>query len=146
MSIEITRIFLHANPSSKIHDLRALFDSYCYRFSTNAKTFVEAPLWTFAVADYTGLSPRYSEKPRPPKPALGLRLEDPNQCTGTLLHGGGPIGDDPRTSNERWPFWVESDLQLQFWFRVKQGGVLIQEFLFEPGKKYEEETVRGFME
>jgi len=29
---------------------------------------------------------------------------------------------------------------------VKQGGVLIQEFLFEPGKKYEEETVRGFME
>lgn len=120
----ITRISSRANPDSKVSDLRALFDSYRFSFSISGRIYVETPL-------FVGI--------RPPTLALPSTLDD---CEGTLDRWC-PTGLEP--PNARWPFWVDADLQWQFLFKSDdKESPLIQEFLFEPGRRYERETVRGF--
>jgi hypothetical protein len=145
--VKITRIYERANPSSKVADLRALFDSYRYQFNMRGQVFVEAPLWMFAIAHDVGLRPRYSERPRPKQPALALQIDNLDECSGILARGSPPVDEEGRalSSNSRWPFWVDEELLFQFLFETDTEHMLAQEFLFEPGRKYETETVHGFI-
>ena len=144
----VDRIFSRANPQSKLSDLRAFFDSYRYIFRVKGKTYVECPIWLFATAFDVGIGPRYSEKPRPEQ-SFGLHIDSLGDCSGTLDRGN-PIPQvegeaNPPEDNSRWPFWVGEELIFQFLFKTDTEYVLAQEFLFEPGRTYEAETVQGFI-
>ena len=134
VSVTVDRIYAWVNPSARVSDLRALLDSYRYRFQIGKKVYLESPLWMFAIVTDVGLGARYSQKPRPPRPEFPLTIPDNSVCSGELVVN----------TNARWPFWVGEELVFQFLFRTPDDW-LIQEFLFEPGRKYETETVRGFL-
>ena len=155
--MRIRRLFERANPTCKVDDLRALFDTYTYEFISGHKSYVRCPLWMLAFATDVGIGPRYSERPRPPHPMVALTI-DPDNCRGVLDHAGSSIrasspllvtvSDDdgkPLPDNSRWPFYVDEQLQFQIIFEKDDGRFVIQEFLFEPGRHYEVETIDGVM-
>lgn len=147
MSVNVDRIYVRSDPRSKASDLRAIFDSYRFRFKIGEKVYIEAPLWMFAMVTRVGLGARYSERPRPPYPELPLNISDPTACTGELERAGMQTDEQGVVVNKnaRWPFWVGEDLTFQFLFRTPEGW-LVQEFFFEPGRKYETVVVRGFLQ
>lgn len=115
------------SPSSKVSDIEALFDSYAVILSRKGQELQAGPLWQ-QIQQIGGIGA--SQEPIEPFTSEQLRPHIDHALELRMVQYEPPVEE---TRVARWPFWVESKLQVCFTF-----GDQWWQYDFSPGKTYTE--------